>query len=210
MADTREQILDAAEELFAEQGIDGASLRAITGRAKANLGAIHYYFGNKQTLVKEVLLRRLEAYTELRRTDFRRHLEAKGGEPVLRDVWLSLAKVFFDFTDLYPHFSRFTEQLKIFRDADLEEMLHEVALDFERPIFDEILSFFRPCPEDLELQVMARAQLHMLLLHRVSSDQKMFADFIGQWNHKLDRDQLIDLVADSATAALSDLLPDRV
>ena len=35
--DTRERLLDAAEQLFAENGFDGTSLRAITTSADANL-----------------------------------------------------------------------------------------------------------------------------------------------------------------------------
>ena len=57
--ETRQALLDAAEELFAEHGIDGTSLRAITRRAGANVAAIHYYFGSKEGLVQEVFARRL-------------------------------------------------------------------------------------------------------------------------------------------------------
>lgn len=43
----RSAVLDAAIELFAEHGFDGASARAITSRAGANVAAIKYYFGDK-------------------------------------------------------------------------------------------------------------------------------------------------------------------
>lgn len=56
---TREALLDAAEELFAEQGIEGTSLRAVTGKAGANVAAVHYYFGSKEGLIREVFARRL-------------------------------------------------------------------------------------------------------------------------------------------------------
>ena len=57
--DTRDQILDTAERLFAEFGIDGVSIRAITAEARVNLAAIHYHFGSKEALVKEVFVRRI-------------------------------------------------------------------------------------------------------------------------------------------------------
>lgn len=57
--DTKEHILDAAEELIAEQGIDAVSLRAITSAAKANLAAVHYHFGSKDALVQKVFERRI-------------------------------------------------------------------------------------------------------------------------------------------------------
>ena len=57
---TRDALLDAAEELFAERGFDGTSLRAVTRYAGANLAAVHYHFGSKEELVQAVLRRRLE------------------------------------------------------------------------------------------------------------------------------------------------------
>ena len=58
-ADTKEQLLDAAERLIGEQGIDGASVRAITEIAGANLAAVNYHFGSKEGLVGAVFERRL-------------------------------------------------------------------------------------------------------------------------------------------------------
>ena len=57
--ETREQILDTAERLFAEWGIDGVSIRTITAEAEVNLAAIHYHFGSKEALVREVFVRRI-------------------------------------------------------------------------------------------------------------------------------------------------------
>ena len=58
--DTKTALLDAAERLFAELGIAGASMRAITRAADANLAAVHYHFGSKEGLVRAVFGRRLE------------------------------------------------------------------------------------------------------------------------------------------------------
>lgn len=57
--DTRQSLLDAAERLFAQHGIDAASLRAITREAGANLASVHYHFGSKDGLVRAVFARRL-------------------------------------------------------------------------------------------------------------------------------------------------------
>jgi AcrR family transcriptional regulator len=51
---TRAALLQAARELFALHGYDGASVRAITGRAGVNLGAVAYHFGSKQALFESV------------------------------------------------------------------------------------------------------------------------------------------------------------
>jgi AcrR family transcriptional regulator len=56
--DTRERILDSAEQLFAEHGFGGTSVRQITEAADANLGAVNYYFRSKEGLYAEVFARR--------------------------------------------------------------------------------------------------------------------------------------------------------
>ena len=59
LAQTRKRILDAAEQLFAERGLQGVSTREITREAGANLSSINYYFGSKEGLILAVLTRRL-------------------------------------------------------------------------------------------------------------------------------------------------------
>ena len=49
---TRVKLLDAAERLFAQTGIGGTSLRAITSEANTNLASIHYHFGGKEALLQ--------------------------------------------------------------------------------------------------------------------------------------------------------------
>jgi len=55
MNETRRQLLHAARRQFARRGYDGASIRAITRAARANVGAVTYHFGSKQKLYLEVL-----------------------------------------------------------------------------------------------------------------------------------------------------------
>ena len=57
---SRERLLDAGERLFAEHGYDGVALRAIAQAADVNLGTIPYFFGTKENLFKQFLLRRIE------------------------------------------------------------------------------------------------------------------------------------------------------
>ncbi len=54
---TREAILDAAEEVFAEQGFDGARIDVIAAKSGYNKSLIFHYFGDKLGLYAEVLRR---------------------------------------------------------------------------------------------------------------------------------------------------------
>jgi len=49
-ADVRERLLDAAEELFSENGLGATSIRDITKAAKCNISAVNYYFHGKESL----------------------------------------------------------------------------------------------------------------------------------------------------------------
>ena len=50
-----DRLLAAAADLFARDGFDAVSVRQITSRAKANLGAITYHFGSKEALYHAVI-----------------------------------------------------------------------------------------------------------------------------------------------------------
>ena len=52
--ETREALLAAAAEEFAEKGFDGASTRGICARAGANAALANRYFGTKEALYRLV------------------------------------------------------------------------------------------------------------------------------------------------------------
>ncbi len=52
--DTRWRLLQAATEVFAEVGYHAATTREICRRAEVNLASIHYYYGDKAELYREV------------------------------------------------------------------------------------------------------------------------------------------------------------
>jgi TetR/AcrR family transcriptional regulator, regulator of cefoperazone and chloramphenicol sensitivity len=55
LLETRQRLLEAAGEVFAERGFRAATVREICGRAKANIAAINYYFRDKEHLYIAVL-----------------------------------------------------------------------------------------------------------------------------------------------------------
>ena len=83
--DTREALLDAAEKLFSEHGIQASSLRAITQQAGANLAAVHYHFGSKEGLVRAVFSRRLKPLDE-ERTRLLQACDLTEGEDAVEQV----------------------------------------------------------------------------------------------------------------------------
>ena len=65
--DTRTRIIEVAERLYAERGINGVSLREIGAEAgQRNTGAVRYHFGSKEGLVDAVLEHRMVSINERR------------------------------------------------------------------------------------------------------------------------------------------------
>jgi AcrR family transcriptional regulator len=64
---TRDRILDAAEQLMAERGVDAVSLREINSAAdQRNASGVQYYFHNRLGLVMAVIERHMSAVDERR------------------------------------------------------------------------------------------------------------------------------------------------
>jgi AcrR family transcriptional regulator len=57
---TRERLLDVAERLFADKGVDNVSIRSINAAAQLSPGILHYHFGNKDTLLEAIVARRMD------------------------------------------------------------------------------------------------------------------------------------------------------
>ena len=82
---TKDRILGAAEELFAQFGFAGTSLRQVTSHADVNIAAVNYHFGSKENLVNEVFRRRMDEMSEQRLSRLRDAVENNPGklEPIL-------------------------------------------------------------------------------------------------------------------------------
>ena len=83
---TPDRILQAAERLFSERGIDAVSLREITTAAGVNSAAAHYHFGSKEAVLEELFARRARPIAD-RRAQLLGELEDdRHGRPVVEDV----------------------------------------------------------------------------------------------------------------------------
>ncbi len=81
IAATREKLLEVAERLFADRGLDAVSVRDIVAAAGANLGAINYHFGSKDRLIEAVFERRLLPSSQERLRALEAVERAAGGRP---------------------------------------------------------------------------------------------------------------------------------
>jgi AcrR family transcriptional regulator len=106
-----ERILDAAEELFAEYGYHGFTLKDVAARVGVSSTLIHYHFSGKESIFEAVWARKVPASTQNRLDALRRYAEEAGDdvtvegaltawiEPDLllhlgdRDYWAAIGKI---------------------------------------------------------------------------------------------------------------------
>jgi AcrR family transcriptional regulator len=91
-SETRERILDVAQELFTAHGYDKTSLRDIADRLEITKAALYYYFERKEDILVE-LHRRLHTLGEGLLDD----LEAAPDGPARYAIWPRLANDMIDF-----------------------------------------------------------------------------------------------------------------
>jgi TetR/AcrR family transcriptional regulator len=132
---TRERILAAALEVFAERGFDGARTREIAERAGANLGLIKYYFEGKEQLWKAAVGR---AFAELQADFVQGSLPDADAAPL---VWLERAvRQFVHFVARHPEFMRLmndeakrdSPRMRWLADRFVRPMTEVVRLHLER------------------------------------------------------------------------------
>jgi len=79
---TKTRLLDTAERLFAEHGIEATSLRIITRDAGVNLAAVNYHFQSKEALMHAVIARRLDPINQQRLAMLDTYEAEAAGAPV--------------------------------------------------------------------------------------------------------------------------------
>jgi AcrR family transcriptional regulator len=84
-ADTREALLDAAEELFSAFEVEGASMRAISVAAGLTHAAVNYHYPSKDLLLDAVLLRR-GAVVSRRFGELLEQMEARERAPTAQEL----------------------------------------------------------------------------------------------------------------------------
>jgi AcrR family transcriptional regulator len=86
-ADTRDLILDAAEQLFSKHGFYGVTIREVAREAGVDTALVHYYFGAKRALFDAVFLRRAEVWNNERVDAINRYAGEMGDAMTLEGLF---------------------------------------------------------------------------------------------------------------------------
>ena len=129
--DTLQSILDAAELLFAEHGIEGTSVRSVLATAGANVAAVHYHFGSKDRLVEEVFKRRADRIAADRMAGLREALAEPNPEGKLERILRAFLESGFtgdDTPEAAARFARLRARI-LSEDSDLARRLQSQSFD---------------------------------------------------------------------------------
>lgn len=113
---TRERILDAAEELFAQRGFEGVSVRQIMRQAEADVSLAYYHFKSKGDLFDQVMLRRVEYLNEIRLEALQkveeRHIDDSASvEEIIGAFTKPLLQLLADDHDKWKHYFQLIAQI---------------------------------------------------------------------------------------------------
>jgi len=125
------RILQAAENLFAEQGFKATTTREIAKSAKVNIASIHYYWGSKNELCYAVIYHVMTRITEL--TQGLLNLPDGDLEGGIRNIVGKLVDIFAD----NPNYSRLLQH------RAQEGISAEIGKELFFPILDIGLGFVR-------------------------------------------------------------------
>jgi AcrR family transcriptional regulator len=149
----RDLLLDKAEELFAEHGFEGTSIRQLAGVAGMNVSMISYYFGSKEKL--------FEALVEERTSTIRdrlKDLNEQQENPVVRLE--EMIRLYVDRFAAQPRFHRMLfHEVTINRRPELQRSVAGVLMrnvhELRRTIQDGIREgVFRDVDVDLTIVSM--------------------------------------------------------
>jgi TetR/AcrR family transcriptional regulator len=131
---TREQILQAATEEFADKGYEGARIDQIASRAGANKRMLYHYYGNKRALFEAVLER---TYADIRRAEAALELEQLTPTAGMR----RLVEFSFDYYRTNPHFIRLLNSENLYGARHLKALAH--IRDLNSPLIRMITDLLR-------------------------------------------------------------------
>lgn len=125
--DPRMKIKRAARRLFAEHGFRGVTVREIAKAAgQKNHGAVGYYFGSKENLIREIIIDGARLI-EGRRNDLLDRIEATGGPTSVYQAVQAIVLPSAEFSDEEPengdYFNRFLLLLSLANDELITKTL---------------------------------------------------------------------------------------
>jgi len=153
---SRQAILQAAERIFAEEGLEGARTDAIAAAAGVNKALLYYYFRSKHELYREVLEGYLAAFN-------RRAMVLLSSEGSARSVLERYINLHFDFIAAHRHHGPLFQRMLMTDEKSWVRLARELGL----PRMKAILKVIERGKREGELRQMDSFHIAISLLSLV-------------------------------------------
>ncbi len=209
---TKEKLFCAAINVFAEKGFDGATVRDICFRVGANVAAVNYYFGGKESLYRSILEMMFKKGQEFRREQESRQREGRTPEERLHYYILRVCRWTFGVSE--QDASSCGELLVNLRKIFLREMTRATTPELDEKVYqllrddtDEIRSIIRDiighdAPEDVvrdcDCSIIGQIlyyDTHGSVHLRLNPDRPNMQEYLGQLADHITRFSLAGLEA---------------
>jgi TetR/AcrR family transcriptional regulator, regulator of cefoperazone and chloramphenicol sensitivity len=166
---TREKLIEAAGEIFAEKGLYGASIRDITQRAGANIASVNYHFHDKFELYALVLRRAYERIAAV----MSQPLDAETPEGRMRELLSVMLTSAFD--PARPKWQRRLLARELLHPTPALDLMHDLMQRLSRR-FWEVVREIRPdfSEKQIVLTVTGVVALCLFHVHHGHLVQRMF------------------------------------
>lgn len=133
-AETRERILNCAEELFIERGFDGVSVKDVATSADCSKALVFFHFRNKQELFGSVLDRYYSGQAEAL-------MAAVGAGNGIRDRIHAGIDAYLDFIESRPGYPRLIQGVICSNSSGMDKIVQHMAPLYQwgRSVFGDIL-----------------------------------------------------------------------
>lgn len=139
---TKTRVFDAAEQVFAERGFDGATIRDIAAVAGEPVGTIHHHGGGKAVLFHASVARRAETLS-LARLAALAELKADG-TPRLEAVLAAFMRPFFDLSREDPGWRNYARLVAYVSVDDRWRAVSAECFDRTAAVFIDEIRHLRP------------------------------------------------------------------
>ena len=209
---TKEKLFCAAINVFAEKGFDGATVRDICFRVGANVSAVNYYFGGKESLYRSILEMMFKKGQEFRREQESRQREGRTPEERLHYYILQVCRWTFGVSE--QDATSCGELLVNLRKIFLREMTRATTPELDEKVYqllrddtDEIRSIIRDiighdAPEDVvrdcDCSIIGQIlyyDTHGSVHLRLNPDRPNMQEYLGQLADHITRFSLAGLEA---------------
>ena len=170
---TRSNIINAAGEIAAKSGLTNVSMRAIAKRSGENIGSIHYHFGSKDNLFKEVIKATLKSWIDDPLSEYiaplQSDLETKQGQTgIIRAIVHYQIKILFNYEKPVWHHKIMYHVLQY--PSKLRDLVNETLIKPNDETVFKVFRKIRPSIKKLEMELQIRLIIAPLLFHVIFRD----------------------------------------